>query len=137
MAYVQGKEVLLKIPVSGTPTALTGEITCTLTKEVQMDQIATKTAGAWAAASPGQKSWTLSGEGVIDEAGDPALAALETAFDADTLVEDVQMVEPAPLKTYTGDGYVSSFTKTAGADGGYRVTFTITGTGALTSATTT
>lgn len=136
MAYVQGKAVLLKVKTDGAAlTALTGEITCTLNRDVAIDEIKTKSSGAWRGGSPGVKGWTVAGEGAVSTTGDAALDAIETAWEDSTEL-DISIIEPSPLKTYTGKAYVQSFVKSAPAEGHYNVTFELFGNGALTSDTT-
>lgn len=133
---IQGEDII--IIVDGKPTL--HATTHNLKVDLELKEIRTKdTEGK--EQYPGDISWSTDGDGlvVIDESIADAHSS-EGVLDLVLTKKLVEVVVKSPLngltKTYTGKGYVTSFSLGAPAGDNATYTYSITGSGKLTPATT-
>lgn len=107
------------------------------TVSLSMDQIdiSTKDSAGWNVKSPGQRSWSMSGDGLV--AFDTASASYYTANDINnalinrTLIVAKFTTNATGDYEYTGSGYFGSVETSAGVEDAVGMSYTIEGTGAL------
>lgn len=136
MPEVRGIDVIVKIDIASTPTALAGEVSARLKIEPETFQAANKSTGAWASRGVGVKTWSVELQAQKDDSSNPVLDEIMSKLTAGTLLTDVAFIEPSGLKTYEGDAYVGPWEGNASASEFYDINVTLLGTGALTITTT-
>lgn len=89
----------------------------------------------WTSSLPGNKSWTLSGEGFSEKesatAGQLSFKELMTLWAADTVFKAYWKDADGSYRNYNGDAYFSSLTESANTDEIVTFSFEIQGKGEL------
>jgi TP901-1 family phage major tail protein len=135
MAQTAGKinGTLVKIEVGGTTVAH-------LTSVAQSFQMATRDASTKDSAGykeslEGQKSWSMSGEGMFAEDAAYGYEDLLDAWDARTLITIKQTDSVAGDVEYSGSAYITSLDRTAGNEETMTFSVSFEGTAGITKAT--
>ena len=99
--------------------------------------ISTKDSAGWMEVLEGQKSWTLSGEGLVvyNNTGKATPDDIYTYLSNRTAVTIEFGSETTDEKYYTGSGYFTEFSTDAGVEDNATFSFSFQGTGTLTQGT--
>ena len=99
--------------------------------------ISTKDSAGWMEVLEGQKSWTLSGEGLVvyNNTGKATPDDIYTYLSNRTAVAIEFGSETTDEKYYTGSGYFTEFSTDAGVEDNATFSFSFQGTGTLTQGT--
>lgn len=133
MAAQKGREMLIKIDVSGTPTSIGGMRTSSISfNETTVDVTTFDSTSAWREllAGAGIKSMGVTGSGVFKDT--TAENTLRTAAFAGT-IGSWDLVVPG-LGTFTGTFHIDSLEYGAAHDGEVTFTMTLSSSGAVTFA---
>lgn len=133
MAKVAGVDVLLKVDVSGTATALGGQTGATLNRSANTIDVTDKNSDGWAESMAGVKSWSIDCDMFVS-LGDTALEALFTAFDARTPVDveiRVGVDTEANGYTYTGSAVITDFPEDYPQDDAVSISMSLQGASPL------
>ena len=97
----------------------------------------TKESAGWMEVLEGQKSWTLSGEGLVvyNNAGKATPDEIYTLLSNRTAVAVEFGSETTDEKYYSGSGFFTEFTTDAGVEDNATFSFSFQGTGVLTQGT--
>ena len=97
----------------------------------------TKQSAGWMEVLEGQKSWTLSGEGLVvyNNAGKATPDEIYTLLSNRTAVAVEFGSETTDEKYYSGSGFFTEFTTDAGVEDNATFSFSFQGTGVLTQGT--
>ena len=97
----------------------------------------TKDSAGWMEVLEGQKSWTLSGEGLVvyNNAGKATPDEIYTLLSNRTAVAVEFGSETTDEKYYSGSGFFTEFTTDAGVEDNATFSFSFQGTGVLTQGT--
>ena len=132
---IQGEDIILLVDEKTTLHATTH----TLKVDLELKELRTKDTNG-KEKSPGDISWSVEGDGLV--AVDPNITAAHKAEDVLGIVlskklVDVVVKSPVAglLKTYTGKGYITSFSLGAPAGDNATYSYSITGSGDLTPVT--
>jgi len=133
MAAVTGVGFLIKVNTGTTAspvyTTVAGQRSATLDLSVDEADTTSKTSSGWHEGLPTIRSWSIDGDGLILET-DTGMVLLETCYMNNTQVY-VQVYTPA-AHTYTGLATLTDFSYDASYDSEATVSYTLTGSGALT-----
>ncbi|URZ16860.1 phage major tail protein, TP901-1 family [Clostridium felsineum] len=133
MANVAGVDVILKVDVSGTMTAVGGQKGASLKRSAKTIDVTDKNSNAWAKSIPGVKSWSIECDGFV-MLGDTALTALHTAFDSRTAIEvEIRIGANADTAgyTYTGTAVLTEFPEEYSQDDAVTYKLTLEGASPL------
>jgi TP901-1 family phage major tail protein len=143
MAIFNGTDLILKVSPSSTagtpdtPVKLMHSQNVSLSMNVDTIDISTKDSAGWRDLLGGQKSFSLSADGLMDfeaAAGDTDVAELfEQMFDRDD-VSFVFGLSGAAGYTISGNGYLTSLEISGGTEDAPTYSCSIEGTGVLTKA---
>ena len=99
--------------------------------------ISTKDSAGWMEVLEGQKSWTLSGEGLVvyNNTGKATPDDIYTLLSNRTAVAIEFGSETTDEKYYTGSGFFTEFSTDAGVEDNATFSFSFQGTGVLTQGT--
>ena len=99
--------------------------------------ISTKDSAGWMEVLEGQKSWTLSGEGLVvyNNSGKATPDDIYTYLSNRTAVAIEFGSETTDEKYYTGSGFFTEFSTDAGVEDNATFSFSFQGTGVLTQGT--
>lgn len=116
---------------TGTVTLIALATTCTLTVNRDMRDCSNKDSAGYKAVLPGQKSWTISTEGLYNPSSSNSMIALYNAWTAGTAL--VLTCKNGTQDWYWyGTGYVTSLTINAPNEGNVTWSVSFQGTGAIT-----
>ena len=134
MSKIAGVDVLLSIEgtTPGTYVILGGQSGATLNRSTNVVDTTSKDALGWAENVAGVNSWSLECDGFI-ASGDEGYTKLETLWMARSTVS-AQIEMPSGAK-YTGSCIIADLPMEFPQDGAATYKVTLTGTGALTQAT--
>ena len=132
-----GTDLILKVsPASaGTPVKLMHSQNVSLSMNIDTIDISTKDSAGFRDLLGGQKSFSLSADGLMDfdaTAGDTDVQELFTQALARTEVDFVFGIDDASLYNMSGSGFITSIEVTGGTEDAPTYSCTIEGTGALT-----
>lgn len=133
MAKVAGVDVLLKVKVASTMTALGGQTGATLNRSANTIDTTDKNSGGWAESMAGVKSWSVDCDAFV-VLGDDALEALHTAFE-DRVAIDVEIRvganDNADGYTYTGKVVITDFPEDFPQDDAVSISLSLQGASPL------
>lgn len=133
MAKVAGVDVLLKVAVSSTMTALGGQRGATLNRSASTIDTTDKNSDGWAESMAGVKSWSVDCDGFV-VLGDTALEALHTAFNARTPINiEIRVGGDASATgyTYTGSAVIVDFPEEFPQDDAVTISLSLQGASPL------
>ncbi|GAB6153736.1 hypothetical protein JCM17380_24860 [Desulfosporosinus burensis] len=133
MAKVAGVDVLLKVDVSGTDTALGGQKSASLSRSANTIDTTDKNSNGWAESMAGVKSWSIDCDAFV-VLGDAALEALHTAFEARTPIDVTIRVGAntnAQGYTYTGSAVITDFPEDYPQDDAVSISLSLQGASPL------
>ena len=129
---IQGEDIIILLDSKPTLHATTHS----LKVDLELKELRTKDTDG-KEKYPGDISWSADGDGLV--VIDPAIAGSHSAEDVLGLVLSKKLVEvvlKSPItgltKTYTGNGYITSFSLSTPAGDNSTYNFSITGSGSLT-----
>ncbi len=139
MAIFNGTDLILKVSpaTSGTPVKLMHSQNVSLSMNVDTIDISNKDSSGFRDLLGGQKSFSLSADGLMDfeaAAGDTDVLELFTQALARTEVDFVFGIDDASLYNMSGSGFITSIEVSGGTEDAPTYSCTIEGTGALTVA---
>ena len=132
MAKLQGRS--LRLYIGGTPTIIANEISSGVSVTNNLAECTNKDSGGFQEFQDGNKGWTMDVEAYFDYSDTNGIGELEDAMLAGTSIT-ARLRDATDEVQKSGTVYVSNVQQT-GQDGGtVTVSFTVTGTGALTKST--
>jgi TP901-1 family phage major tail protein len=111
MSKVAGVDVLLKVKIGETYTAIGGQKSASLSRSAETIDTTDKNSAGWAESMAGVKTWSIDCDAFI-VLGDTSLEALHTAFDARTPLDvtiRVGATDNVGGYTYTGSAVITDF----------------------------
>ena len=137
MAIFNGTDLILKVSPSsgGTEAKLMHSQNVSLSMNVDTIDISTKDSSGWRDLLGGQKSFSLSADGLMDFAGVAADTEVDELFDqmfARTAVTFTFALSTPAGYTITGSGFITSLEISGGTEDAPTYSCSIEGTGALT-----
>lgn len=124
----------LGLYVAGSPTLLGASTSCTINLNRDMRDTSNKDSAGWKKVLPGQKSWTVSAEGLFIPNGTNNYYTLYTAWAAGTALTLTWKVisNPTGDMSYAGTAYITSLSKNAPNEGNVTYSVSFQGDGAIT-----
>ena len=132
-SVMNSTDVVLKVG-----SELVGKMTsASLSVTMATRDISTKDSAGWMEVLEGQKSWTLSGEGLVvyNNTGKTTPDEIYTLLSTRAVVVIQFGSASSDEKYYTGSGFFTEFSTDAGVEDNATFSFSFQGTGVLTQAT--
>lgn len=133
MAKVAGVDVLLKVKVASTMTAIGGQKSASLSRSANTIDVTDKNSNGWAESMAGIKTWSIDCDAFV-VLGDDALEALFTAFEARTAIDveiRVGANDNADGYTYTGKAVITDFPEDYPQDDAVSISLSLQGASPL------
>lgn len=135
MAQTVGTVLAKNMAIYVDDTLITCQVDATMSLSTQTFETTCKDSGAWSAAQPGTKSWTMSGTGNFADDATYGFLDLQTLWSNQTSAECTFSTGAVGDTEFYGDGYFTELELTSqGNDAAVTFSFTFTGNGALTAA---
>lgn len=136
-SVMNATDVVIQVSSDNVTYEVIGKMTsASLSVSMATRDTSTKDSSGWMEVLEGQKSWTLSGEGLVVYNN----SGKATPDDIFTFVSDRTKVyvkfgsETTDEKVYSGQGYFTEFSNDAGVEDNATFSFSLQGTGTLTQA---
>lgn len=137
-SVMNSTDVVIRIGTDGATYETVGKMTsASLSVTMGTRDVSTKDSAGWMEVLEGQKSWTLSGEGLVvyNNTGKATPDDIYTHLSARTLIYIEFGSEDTDEKYYSGTGYFTEFSTDAGFEDNATFSFSFQGTAALTQGT--
>lgn len=137
-SVMNSTDVVVRIGTDGVTYETVGKMTnASLSVTMATRDTSTKDSSGWMEVLEGQKSWTLSGEGLVvyNNAGKATPDDIYGHLSSRTLIYIEFGSEATDEKYYSGTGYFTEFSTDAGVEDNATFSFSFQGTGTLTQGT--
>jgi|TARA_R110000787_G_scaffold172114_2_gene284792 TP901-1 family phage major tail protein len=137
-SVMNSTDVIVRIGTDGSTWETVGKMTsASLSVTMATRDTSTKDSAGWMEVLEGQKSWTLSGEGLVvyNDAGKATPDDIYTFLSGRTVVYIEFGSESTDEKYYSGTGYFTDFSTDAGVEDNSTYSFSFQGTAVLTQGT--
>lgn len=137
-SVMNSTDVVVRIGTDGVTYENVGKMTnASLSVTMATRDISTKDSSGWMEVLEGQKSWTLSGEGLVvyNNSGKATPDDIYGHLSSRTLIYIEFGSEATDEKYYSGTGYFTEFSTDAGVEDNATFSFSFQGTGTLTQGT--
>lgn len=128
-AIINGTD--LGVYTGGSPTLIGLATSCTVTLNTDMRDTSNKGSAGFKAVLPGQKSWTISTEGLYNPSGTNSYITLYNAWYAGTQLA-LRWYNSSQDFYWSGVGYITSLSQNAPLEGNVTFSVTFQGSGAYT-----
>lgn len=137
-SVMNSTDVVVRIGTDGVTYENVGKMTnASLSVTMATRDTSTKDSSGWMEVLEGQKSWTLSGEGLVvyNNSGKATPDDIYGHLSSRTLIYIEFGSETTDEKYYSGTGYFTEFSTDAGVEENATFSFSFQGTGTLTQGT--
>jgi predicted secreted protein len=137
-SVMNSTDVVIRIGTDGLTYETIGKMTnASLSVTMGTRDVSTKDSSGWMEVLEGQKSWTLSGEGLVvyNNSGKATPDDIYGYLSGRTLLYVEFGSTATDEKYYSGTGYVTEFSTDAGVEDNVTFSFSFQGTGTLTQGT--
>lgn len=137
-SVMNSTDVVVRIGTDGVTYENVGKMTnASLSVTMATRDTSTKDSSGWMEVLEGQKSWTLSGEGLVvyNNSGKATPDDIYGHLSSRTLIYIEFGSEATDEKYYSGTGYFTEFSTDAGVEDNATFSFSFQGTGTLTQGT--